>query len=782
MAIASPLRRGCDPSGDGLGAWLPGRRRTSALLPLSQGLAVRRQSIASVAQRALALALLFVGAALWHASHSLFTGAELAPELPAAPELVPASQPVRRLDIAGDIAQLCPSQNEDVGLLTVSSSHVSKSETYNHLCSKGGSVCLKEGNRWMILLYVAGILYMFVGLAIVCDEFFVPSLEYFCDDFEITPDIAGATFMAAGGSMPELFTSFIGTFKGNSVGIAAIVGSAVFNVLFVIATCAIASKHALDLTWWPLARDSSYYLLTLVSLALFFSGPWSKNEIELWEAAIMFLEYFGYCIMMKYNERLHSLITGPPHVKVSEMKVHPVPPEVDTQSPRVDVEKGEDLPPPRRSKRIPSKVSTDPNFRKPSSFRQGIMQLVTQNEQIADTVGMSAVMQLKGDLRETWAHVDADQDGLLDETEFKNMLEEMGLSPDSTAMDTIRHIGRNTQGKITFEEFERWYMASEARIEIKLRTVFEEFDANGNGFIEEDEVWRLLKSLGHCCTQEEAKAALATCRVPNLESGDIEGTTPPDNNLEEPDKSPLVINFEEFSRWYTTTLFWKQQERFCQAEGAMLDGGLSLELPTESGKTGKLWFVATYPLCAMMYITMPDVRRERTRSIPMAVIEFLISLFWIGLFSICLVEWTEVVSNTIGVPLPVSAITILAAGTSIPDLLSSYIVAKQGFGDMAVSSSIGSNIFDVTVGLPLPWLIWSIANKGSSVLVDASGIGFFITLLVVMIAAVVVTVMLMKWRMNKCMGYIMFILYFLFILLFLLVQMPEADPVMTVPF
>lgn len=44
-------------------------------------------------------------------------------------------------------------------------------------------------------------------------------------------------------------------------------------------------------------------------------------------------------------------------------------------------------------------------------------------------------------------------------------------------------------------------------------------------------------------------------------------------------------------------------------------------------------------------------------------------------------------------------LTILAAGTSIPDLITSVIVARKGLGDMAVSSSVGSNIFDITVGL-----------------------------------------------------------------------------------
>ena len=43
-------------------------------------------------------------------------------------------------------------------------------------------------------------------------------------------------------------------------------------------------------------------------------------------------------------------------------------------------------------------------------------------------------------------------------------------------------------------------------------------------------------------------------------------------------------------------------------------------------------------------------------------------------------------------------LTFLAAGTSVPDLITSVLVAQQGKGDMAVSSSVGSNIFDVTVG------------------------------------------------------------------------------------
>ena len=51
-----------------------------------------------------------------------------------------------------------------------------------------------------------------------------------------------------------------------------------------------------------------------------------------------------------------------------------------------------------------------------------------------------------------------------------------------------------------------------------------------------------------------------------------------------------------------------------------------------------------------------------------------------------------------GISEEIMGLTILAAGTSIPDLITSVIVARKGLGDMAVSSSVGSNIFDTTIG------------------------------------------------------------------------------------
>jgi Ca2+/Na+ antiporter len=58
---------------------------------------------------------------------------------------------------------------------------------------------------------------------------------------------------------------------------------------------------------------------------------------------------------------------------------------------------------------------------------------------------------------------------------------------------------------------------------------------------------------------------------------------------------------------------------------------------------------------------------------------------------------------------------IIAVGTSIPDALSSVLVARDGYGDMAVSNAIGSNVFDINLGLGLPFIIRIIIDQGQPI-------------------------------------------------------------------
>lgn len=68
---------------------------------------------------------------------------------------------------------------------------------------------------------------MFYSLTLVCDRYFMPSLNELAQRLQLSEDVAGATLMSAGSSAPELFTALLGVFvaKGD-VGTGAIVGSA----------------------------------------------------------------------------------------------------------------------------------------------------------------------------------------------------------------------------------------------------------------------------------------------------------------------------------------------------------------------------------------------------------------------------------------------------------------------------------------------------------------------------------------------------------------------------
>merc|ERR1719464_2636580 len=90
----------------------------------------------------------------------------------------------------------------------------------------------------------------------------------------------------------------------------------------------------------------------------------------------------------------------------------------------------------------------------------------------------------------------------------------------------------------------------------------------------------------------------------------------------------------------------------------------------------------------MLVMTVPDVRRKGFRKYYVAT--FGISILWIAGFTWAMVWFATVVAETCAVEEHIMGLTILAAGTSVPDLLTSMIVARQGHGDMAISSSIGS--------------------------------------------------------------------------------------------
>ncbi|KAL1522654.1 hypothetical protein AB1Y20_017632 [Prymnesium parvum] len=439
-----------------------------------------------------------------------------------------------------------------------------------------------------VILHILLLLYMFTGLAIVCDDYFCAALDEICIKLQISDDVAGATFMAAGGSAPEFFTSLLGVFFFQSdVGFGTIVGSAVFNVLFVIGLCAYFSGFdTLPLTWYPLARDSSYYLVCLAALL----GLSYDREITWYDALILCLLYAGYVVIMYFDPKIR-----------------------------------------RWCLKNLDRSSHHPNHSRPSATAQ--------------------------------------------------------IAPDP-------EFGEETAGA-------NGHSTSDAVEKFNPAPASEPFDS------------------ANSLPAQQGKEAV---------SGSCTNGTAGGKPLEEDDDDDV---HDGPPQWPDTT-------------------------------KARIIYLINAPLNWSFYLTIPDCRVERKKHYYM--LTFTLAVLWIGALSYVMIVMAEDIGVTLGLPDNVMGVTILAIGTSVPDAVSSLLVARDGHGDMALSSSIGSNIFDVTFGLPVPWFIYTaLYRSGEVISIEAKGMSIQVGTLMFMVFAVVISVHCFGWKISRPLGIFYFALYFIFV-------------------
>jgi len=88
---------------------------------------------------------------------------------------------------------------------------------------------------------------------------------------------------------------------------------------------------------------------------------------------------------------------------------------------------------------------------------------------------------------------------------------------------------------------------------------------------------------------------------------------------------------------------------------------------------------------------------------------FVISIGFIGFLTIIVIDFAELFGCVTGVEDSITAITIVALGTSMPDLFASMTAAAQDpFADASIVNVTGSNSVNVFLGIGLPWSFASI--------------------------------------------------------------------------
>lgn len=141
------------------------------------------------------------------------------------------------------------------------------------------------------------------------------------------------------------------------------------------------------------------------------------------------------------------------------------------------------------------------------------------------------------------------------------------------------------------------------------------------------------------------------------------------------------------------------------------------------------------------------------------MVTFLMSVIVIAGLSWLLVDQVVVIADVFNINPTFLALTVLAAGTSVPDMIGSIIVAKQGRGDMAVSNAIGSNVFNIGIGLGLPWLLVLALGMQDSIVVGTDNLMASIFLLLATVVVIIFLLIIRKWRIGHRSGLVLIALY-----------------------
>jgi cation:H+ antiporter len=94
-----------------------------------------------------------------------------------------------------------------------------------------------------------------------------------------------------------------------------------------------------------------------------------------------------------------------------------------------------------------------------------------------------------------------------------------------------------------------------------------------------------------------------------------------------------------------------------------------------------------------------------------AIVFTIIGIVSIVLGSNLVVDNAAAIAKTIGVSEKLIALTIIALGTSLPELVTSITATRKGEYDIAIGNVVGSNIFNIGIVLGIPIAIFGGINQ-----------------------------------------------------------------------
>ena len=144
----------------------------------------------------------------------------------------------------------------------------------------------------LIFLIIIGFTGLIIGGKLVVDKAVIIAREY-----GMSERLIGLTIISIGTSLPELATSVVAAYKGNSdLAIGNVIGSNIFNILFILGI----SGLIYPINFNPEFNIDLMVFLGATSLLLLSMLTGKKRILDRWEGLIFLLAYIGYIGVLVY--------------------------------------------------------------------------------------------------------------------------------------------------------------------------------------------------------------------------------------------------------------------------------------------------------------------------------------------------------------------------------------------------------------------------------------------------------------------------------------------------
>lgn len=124
--------------------------------------------------------------------------------------------------------------------------------------------------------------------------------------------------------------------------------------------------------------------------------------------------------------------------------------------------------------------------------------------------------------------------------------------------------------------------------------------------------------------------------------------------------------------------------------------------------------------------------KEKKKITPSIIAWCLVGLTGLIIGCRLLIYSGEELATIAGIPLMIMGLFTLAIGTSIPELVVTFNSARKGLHDLSIGTVLGSNTFNIMIGLGIPALIMEIPTEQISLIFDAP-VMIFVTILVLLL-------------------------------------------------